>query len=168
MEQDPALESAVRQHLLNQELPEDQLKQIEEKIDSLKGDQLRSRAVEDARGIAYDMGLEYIRTLSAWELNRMAGNNLTKDVRRSFRNADLVIEASKGNDAGYVVMEISFNAGQKELDRVLRNAGLISRFTGKQAYAAIGSVKNSPATAEASATGKIYWHPLEDRTPDPE
>ena len=57
MEQDPALESAVRQHLLNQELPEDQLKQIEEKIDSLKGDQLRSRAVEDARGIAYDMGL---------------------------------------------------------------------------------------------------------------
>ena len=57
---------------------------------TIKGDFARTRTVQDAQGIASDMGLEFVRTLSATDLSEMAGNALPRDVGRSFRNADLV------------------------------------------------------------------------------
>ena len=48
------------------------------------------------------MGLELVRTLRSDELREMAGNALPRDVGRSFRNADLVIEATDGADTRYI------------------------------------------------------------------
>jgi hypothetical protein len=136
-------------------------------MSSLKGDYARTRTIQDARGIASDLGLEYVRTLSNDDLNRMAGSNLDRDVLRSFRNADLVIEANDGTDTRFIAMEISFTAGQRDCSRAIRNAGLITRFTGNPARAAISSVRNDQASASAVESGAVYWHALEDRTPDP-
>ena len=63
---------------------------------TIKGDFARTRTVQDAQGIASDMGLEFVRTLNSDELREMTGNSLPRDVGRSFRNADLVIEATDG------------------------------------------------------------------------
>ena len=98
----------------------------------------------------------------------MAGNTLPRDVGRSFRNADLVIEAADGTAARYIAMEVSFTADQRDCDRAIRNAGLIESFTGKTAQAAIASVRNDMDAAEAVEAGDVYWHQLEDRTPSPE
>ena len=140
---------------------------IEGDTGTLKGDFARTRTVQDAQGIASDMGLAFVRTLSASDLSEMAGNALPGDVGRSFRNADLVIEATDGTDARYIAMEISFTADRRDCDRAIRNAGLITRFTGKAAQAAVASVRNDREAAEAVESGAVYWHPLEDRTLGP-
>ena len=64
---------------------------------------LHDRAVEDARGMAEDMELEYVRTLSKGDLAQMAHDALDEEARRerrdqlrSFRNADLIIETRDG------------------------------------------------------------------------
>ena len=141
---------------------------MEHDMSVLKGAFARDRTTRDAQGIASDMGLEFVRTLSIEDLSRMAGNGLPRDVHRSFRNADLVVEALDGTDTRYIAMEISFTADRKDCERAIRNAGLIASFTGKPAQAAIASVRNDREATEAVESGAVYWHPLEDRTPSPE
>ena len=81
------------------------LDRIERDTDTLKGDFARTRTVQEAQGVASDMGPEFVRNLSSNKLRDMAGNTLPRDVGRSFRNT-----------------------------------GLITRFTGKRAQAAVASV----------------------------
>ena len=137
-------------------------------MSTLKGDFARNRTIQDAQGIASDMGLEFVRTLSARDLSDMAGDTLPRNIGRSFRNADLVIAAADGADTRYIAMEVSFTADRRDCDRAIRNAGLITRFTGKAALAPVASVRNDREAAEAVESGAVYWHPLEDRTPSPE
>ena len=144
------------------------LDRIEGDTGTLKGDFARTRTVQDARGIVSDMGLEFVRTLGSDELREMAGNTLSRDVGRSFRNADLVIEATDGTGTRYIAMEVSFTVDLRDCDRAIRNARLIESFTGKPAQAAVASVRNDREAAEAVESGAVYWHPLEDRTPSPE
>ena len=144
------------------------LDRIEGDTGTLKGDFARTRTVQDAAGIASDMGLQFVRTLSSDELRDMAGNTLPRDVGRSFRNADLVVEATDGTGTRYIAMEVSFTADWRDCNRAVRNAELITRFTGKGAQAAVASVRNDREAAEAVESGAVYWHPLEDRTPSPE
>ena len=141
---------------------------LEGDMGALKGEYARTRTIQDALGIASDIGLEYVRTLSREDLSRMAGSDLDRDTLRSFRNADLVIEAMDGTDTKYVALEISFTADRRELDRAIRNAELITRFTGKMAQAAVASVRNDREAGEVLESGIVYWHLLEDRTPRPE
>ena len=144
------------------------LDRMEGDTGTIKGDFARTRTVQDAQGIASDMDLELVRILSPRELRDMAGNTLPRDVGRSFRNADLVIEATDGTDTRYIAMEVSFTADRRDCDRAIRNAGLITRFTGKPTQAAVASVRNDRDATEAVESGAVYWHPLEDRTPSPE
>ena len=147
---------------------EERAGRVENDMGTLKGDFARTRAIQDAPGIASDMGLEFVRTLGARDLSDMAGSSLPRDTHRSFRNADLVIEATDGTDTRYIAMEVSFTANRRDCDRAIRNAGLITRFTGKAAQAAVASVRNDREATEAVESGAVYWHPLEDRTPNPE
>ena len=147
---------------------EARLNRIEGDMSGLKGDYARTRAIQDARGIAEDRGLEYVRTLTNDDLNGMARGNLDRDVLRSFRNADLVIEAAYGTATRFIAMEISYTADQRDCSRAIRNAELITRFTGEPALPVIASVRNDQAAAAAVESGEVYWHPLDDRTPDPE
>ncbi len=147
---------------------EERVGRIEGNTSTLKGDFARTRTIQDAPGIASDMGLDVVRTLSARDLSDMAGSSLPRDTHRSFRNADLVIEATDGTDTRYIAMEISFTADRRDCDRAVRNAGLITSFTGKPVQAAVASVRNDREATEAVESGAVYWHQLEDRTPDPE
>ena len=144
------------------------LDRMEGDFGTLKGDFARNRTIQDAGNIAHDMGLEFLRTLSSDELREMTGNTLPRDEGRSFRNADLVIEATDGTGTRYIAMEISFTADLRDCNRAVRNAGLITRFTGKPAQPAIASVRNDRDAAAALESENVYWHQLEDRTPSPE
>ena len=105
------------------------------------------------------MGLQFVRTLSSDELRDMAGNTLPRDVGRSFRNADLVVEATDGTGTRYIAMEVSFTADRRDCNRAIRNAGLITRFTSKPAQPAIASVRNDRKAAEPVESKAVYWHP---------
>ena len=124
------------------------LDRIEGDTGALKGDFARTRTVQDARNIAYDMGLEFVRALGSEELREMAGNTLPRDVGRSFQNAALAIEATEATDTRYIAMEVSFTADLRDCNRAIWNAELIESFTGKPAQPAIASVRNDRAAAE--------------------
>ena len=195
MERDPALRDALRRHILTDELlqmpvrleqfiteqrefNEDmrertsntltRLDRMEGDSGTLKGYWARNTAVSDAAGIAQDMGLEFVRTLTASDLMEMSRNQLDRETGRSFRRADLVIEAIKDGAPQYVALEVSYTADQRDSGRALRNAGLLTRFTGRKATAGVASVRNTHEVEQLVESGELYWHPLEDRTPAPE
>jgi hypothetical protein len=195
MERDPALRDALRRHILTDELlqvpvqlekfiteqrsfNEDmkehtsntltRLDRMEGDSGTLKGYWARNTAVSDAAGIAQDMGLEFVRTLTASDLMEMSRNQLDRETGRSFRRADLVIETTKEGAQEYVALEVSYTADQRDSGRALRNAGLLTRFTGRKATAGVASVRNTHEVEQLVESGELYWHPLEDRTPAPE
>ena len=148
---------------------------LEGDFSGFKGEYVRLLAVRDAQGMAEDMGLEYVRTLSMDDLAQIAGRALTReglrerrDQLRSFRRADLIIETRDGAATKYVAIEISFTADHRETDRAERNAELLTEFTGAAAVPAVASVRNDKYVERQVETGRVYWHPLEDRTPRPE
>ena len=131
----------------------------------LKGYVTREAALRDAAVIAIGMGLEYVRTVSREELYRMAldaaqGGSLSNDLR-SFRRADLVIEATDGDTVQYIAVEVSFIGGSHDVSRALRNASFLADFTGRPARAAIASVKNHDSAKYHVDSGAIYWHEID-------
>ena len=195
MERDPALRDALRRHILTDELlqmpvrleqfiteqrefNEDmrerssntltRLDRMEGDSGTLKGYWARNTAVSDAAGIAQDMGMEFVRTLTASDLMELAGDQLDRETGRSFRRADLVIEATKDGAPQYVALEVSYTADQRDSGRALRNAGLLTQFTGRKATASVASVRNTHEVEQLVESGELYWHPLEDRPPAPE
>ena len=195
MERNPALRGALRRHILTDELLQvpvqlDQfiteqrefnedikertsntltrLDRMEGDSGTLKGYWARNTAVSDAAGIARDMGLEFVRTLTPSDLMEMAGNQLDREIGRSFRRTDLVIEATKDGAPEYVALEVSYTADQRDSGRALRNAGLLTRFTGSKVIAGVASVRNTHEVEQLVESGELYWHSLKDRTPTSE
>ncbi len=138
----------------------------------IKGYNARWEAVRQAWDIAADMGLEYVRTLSSPELAQMAqqaAGSIPTNELRSFRRADLVIEAKDANDnTHYIAVEISFTADRRDSARALRHAGFLARFTGCPTHSAIASVKNDQVLEEQFASGVLYWYPIDQRDIEPE
>ena len=138
-----------------QETMADTMKTMAADLAVIKGYHARDLAIPEAREIATDMGLQYVRTVPTNEL-------------RSFRRADLVIEASDGTETIYVAVEASFTADERETTRALRNAGFLTDFTGYPSRAAIASVENDRRIEPSVQDGTVYWHALheEDRVPE--
>ena len=112
----------------------------------------------DARWIAGDYGLEFIRVLTIEDLSSMTGSSVPVDVRRSFRNADMVIEGADETGPSYIVIEVSYTADTRDTDRAVRNAELITRFTGRPAQPVIASIRNDYAVQELIESGAVHWY----------
>ena len=130
----------------------------------------RSTLHSDATGIAIELGLEYVRIVSQEELTQMtqrAAGRISINDLRSFRRADLVIEATDGSSTHYIVVEASYTADQRDTDRVQRNARFLTEFTGQTAHAVIASVRNDHYAEQQINSGAVHWLPLDDRGPAP-
>ena len=154
-----------------QETMADTMKTMAADLAVIKGYHARDLAIPEAREIATDMGLQYVRTVPKEELSSMAqqaAGTVPTNELRSFRRADLVIEASDGTETIYVAVEASFTADERETTRALRNAGFLTDFTGYPSRAAIASVKNDRRIEPSVQDGTVYWHALheEDRVPE--
>ena len=148
-----------------------QLKTITDDVGKIKGHYARDVVVDDAAGVAFDMGLQYVSTLTQAELGEMAqraAGRVPTNELRSFRRADLVIEATDGNDTHYIAVEVSFTADERETTRALRNARLLAEFTNHPAYAAVASVRNDQSVADQVDAGEIYWHPIDENELEPD
>ena len=145
---------------------------LEGDLSNMKDEYSISKTVRDAEGIAYDMGFRFVRTLSISELLALVTSNDTADLAtgdlRSFRLADLVIEAADEDGAThYIAMEISYTADERDTYRALRNADYLTRFTGQPAHAAVASIRNDREIQELVDSGQVYWYELEDTAPRP-
>ena len=136
----------------------------------LKGGHARSAAERQAGLIAEDLGLEYVRTLTFDDVRVMVRSHDTTDIPvndlRSFRLADLIMEATDAGEACYVAVEISFTANGRDTKRALRNAGFLTRFSGRRAYAVIASVKVDDRIRGILDDGDVSWYRLERKTLD--
>ena len=145
---------------------------MEGDISEMKDNHAISKTVRDAEGIAHDMGYKFIRTLNISDLLAMVASNDTVDLEtgelRSFRLADLVIEAADGDETiRYIAMEVSYTADRRDTGRAIRNAGFLTRFTGRPAHPAVASIRNDRGIQDLIDSGQVYWYELEDRTPRP-
>ena len=64
----------------------------------IRNEVAKARTLREAREIASEMGLTFVRTLTPSDLAAMAGNTLDRDLGRSVRRADLVTEATDSID----------------------------------------------------------------------
>ena len=147
------------------------LTRIEGDIGNFRGAYAREAIIRNPAAIAAEIGLEYVRTVAPEELvrmSRMAAGNISSSQLRSFRDADLVIEACDGSSLHYIAVETSYTADQRDTDRAVRNAQFLEDFTGQTARAAIASVRNDRYVSSLVESGAVSWYPLQDRSPEPE
>ncbi len=148
------------------------INRMSDDIAQIRGSHARLAATENAEVIIFQMGLGYTRTLPRIELARIAGKlagngNLTDELR-SFSEADLVIEATdETGETCFVAAEASFRANKYDAGRALRNARLLTEFTGTPARAVIVSVHNDRNARAKVASGEVHWHRVMPRELEP-
>ncbi len=149
---------------------ETRLTRIEGDFGTTKGYYARNIAANDAAGMADDMGMTLVRTLSTDNLREMIqGHPMEIQTRRSFRNADLVMEAATPvGETRFIAVEVSYTADRRDSDRAIRNASILNEITGRTATPVVASVRNTREVRELVESGTLHWHPLEDRTPEAE
>ncbi len=156
----------------DQEFNDDRLARIERIVSRLdvdmgdiKGNIAKYEVERDARLITFDLGVQYLREIERDELARWAQELSHKGVEardlRSFRKADLVIEASGSEESVYVVIEVSYTADQRDTKRVRRNAEFIHRLTGREAKPVVASVKNDRHVTQQVEQKLVHWHQID-------
>ena len=138
---------------------------LENDMGVLKGAHARNAAMEYADDIAAELGLEMVRVLSGAEIRTLARSKAAKDIPanelRSFRAADLIIKARDGKgEICFVAVEVSYTANGRDTRRAIRNAGFMSRFTGRRAYPVVTGLRRDDGIAHAIASGDVQWYQL--------
>lgn len=147
---------------------ENRMIRLGDDLGTIKAFYARSETARYAGCIVAEMGLQQVRILSQDDLLALDRAGDTSDLSdgelRSYRRADLVVEATDAAGAiHYVVVEVSFTADERDTGRALRNARLLTRFIGHPAHAAIASVHNVNEIRHLIASGQVYWYELDDR-----
>lgn len=141
-------------------------------LGDLKG-HAAGRAVRDHAETLPDLlGLAHVATLARRDLVELlapAASGIAAGDRQSFFRADLVVEArASDGSACYVAVEASYTADRRDSDRALRNAGYLTRATGRPAHAVVASLRNDRDVQALVDAGTIHWHRLTGKDLDPD
>lgn len=118
-------------------------------IGDMRGLFISQKVVREAVIIADDMGLTFVGTLepkdilNIWNAGKAKGltDGISRDDERSFKLADLIIEAKADDGAQcFIAVEISFTIDERDTDRAIRNAKYITNFIETPTYAAVAGV----------------------------
>ena len=144
------------------------VRRIDRGLGELRGAFARRVAMDDAEVIAAEMGLVWRRNLRRLELRNMAASPAADGFpindRRSFRLADLVIEAE--DDDGqphYIAVEVSYTADERDTSRAQRNARYLTHFTGAPAHAAIVAVHIDDRIRSLVDAEDVFWYEFDSR-----
>lgn len=140
-------------------------KRITDDLGQLKGAHARNVALADAAIIARDLNLRRTKNLTQDELLDLIDSadtaNISVDDLRSFRVADLIMEATaEDGEICYVTVEISYTANGRDTKRALRNAEFMTRFTGKRAFAVVSGLNRDDRIQDTIESGELFWHQL--------
>ena len=97
----------------------------------------------------------------------------TTDIPRgdmqSFHRADLIMQVTDSeNRPHYIAVEASFTVNGRDSRRALRNAELITRFTGQPAHPALASVRSDQDIRQLFESGQLYWYEISSEDVQPE
>ena len=150
-------------------------------IGDMRGLFISQKVVREAALIADDMGLTFVGTLepedilNIWNAGKGKGltNNISKEDERSFKIADLIIEAKADDGAQcFIAVEISFTVDERDTRRAIRNAEYITNFIEAPAYAAVAGVSKDnridgvladmPEPHESEQETRVFWSQHEE------
>ena len=145
---------------------ENRVASIQDDVGILKGAHARDATLRETPFIANEMGFRWVKDLTAFDLWGLIDNADTSGIPtnelRSFRRADLIIEATDEDDNScYIAVEISFTANGRDTSRALRNAGFLTRFTGKHAYPAVVGLRRDDRIHGLIDSGEVFWYQLD-------
>lgn len=152
---------------------EAQVKSLQDDVGMLKGAHARSAAIREASSIAREMNFYRTKNLSQddlWALIDCADTaDIPKNVLRSFRRADLIMEATdQDGKTCYIAVEISFTVNGRDTTRALRNAEFLTRFTDKPAHAAVVGLRRDDRIHDLIKRGDVFWYQLDPEIMDVE
>ena len=132
----------------------------------LKAAHARNAAIEDALEIAESIGLRYTKSLTRkdlWDVTYSVDtSNVPPNELESFRRADLIMEAT--DETGkpcYIAVEISFTVNGGDTDRAVRNAGFLTKWTGRPAHAVVAGFRRDNRIQSRIESGDVSWHQLD-------
>ena len=142
------------------------LERIQTDLGYMRGAHARNAAMENASAIARAMGLQRVRTLNRdelWEMTDQADTSgLGAGELDSFHRADLVMEAvSAAGVSCYVAVEVSFTVNGRDTTRAVRNAELLTSFTGRPAYAAVADLRTDNRVQATLDSGSVFWYEID-------
>ena len=149
------------------------LDRIIEDLGDLKGHVPGRIAREMADDIAELLGCVVIQQLNGNDLRAMlrgaAADDIPTGVRRGFYVADLVarVQDQDGNEL-FMAVEASYTADERDSSRAIRNAELISRFTGLNTLAVVASLENDHAVQQQVDDGILRWFQFQGRDLQPQ
>ena len=142
-------------------------------LGALKGSSMFLAARFEIPELVYRMGFRYLRTLSKNDLFHMVMDNDTDDMPtpalRSFREADFIIEvADQSGATNYLTAEASFTVDERDVERVVRNAEYITRFTGSPGRPVLIGVRYVNEVASVIDSNEVYWYQIDESVLAPE
>ena len=144
---------------------EARLDRVIDDLGPLKGAHAGNVAVKEASLIALDLGLRYRKSLTSMELVSLSDAVDTTDVAanelRSFHRADVIVEAAdREGERCYAAVEASYTVNGRGTARAIRNAGLLSRFTGRRSYAVVAGLRRDDRIQDRVDAGEVLWYQL--------
>ena len=154
-----------------QERTNTRLDQIVDDLGQLKNVGTITTTREQAEVIAEFVGLHCQRQLRRNEIIALSRNQDTSDIRSgdliSFQRADLIIEATDDHgELQYIAVEASFTADERDTRRAIRNAGYLTRFTGRPARAVVSATRIDQRIRSVLDSNRVVWYQLEDDDSD--
>ena len=132
-------------------------------VGNIRGVHARDRAIRRATLIPRKMGFQLKRVLSIDEIVAIVDGADTSGVSRddliSFEEADLIMVAtdSEGSDC-YVPVEVSYTIYPKDTDRVIRNAGFLTSWTGLPAHPGVAGIRVNWRAEAAVESGDVFFY----------
>ena len=145
---------------------DDDLKTLRRDLAVLRGGHARTSAIREATSIVRSMGFRPLRKLTLddlWDITDSADTvGIPERQLDSFRKTDLVMEATNSDgEIGFLTISISYTVHKEDIDKIIRNARFMTRFTGKPASpAVVGEYAHNDAQALIDS-GRIFWYELD-------
>ena len=146
---------------------------LETDVGNLKGWMASENGLKEVPIIARLMGCRSRRLLERVDLFDMADDADTSGISRgelvSFMHADAVAEATdEEGRTRYIAVELSFTVHKRDVDRAIRNAEFLTRFTGVPASAAVAGFRMDSEIQDAVDAGNVFWYELPATAMQPE
>ena len=141
-------------------------RRLERDLGELKGDPALRATRVFTYDIADDMGHRIIRDLSRAETRAMSREqalpHMPRSSLRSFAVADAIIEVTtQDGGTGYIAVEASYTADERDTYRAIRNAHYLRRMTGNPAWAAVSALRVDDRIQHLIDCGAVHWHRLQ-------
>ena len=146
---------------------------LQDDVGFIKGRFIYDIVRGDAGVIASEMGFALAHSLTRADLMNITRLQEPTDIPRgdmqSFHRADLIMQVTDSeNRPHYIAVEASFTVNGRDSRRALRNAELITRFTGQPAHPALASVRSDQDIRQLFESGQLYWYEISSEDVQPE